>query len=177
VDPSTLGDVAFEEIPRTQPNAGDIVAIAKHFMADPCAAKAIVLVTVDHAAAIRQGFRQPNSTAEKRTIEASVRKNIQTYAPRCVAQKCISQDAATHLLAWVEGTLPSKPRPTSYPCLDFRQPDPFPTLDPVPPAPWAPPARMRHVSFKEVGGSRHDDIDSDTDGDEAPISLAALGDR
>ena len=165
VSPSSLGDAAFEELPRSQPNAGDIVVIAKNALADSSPYKAVVLMTVDQAAAIRLGLRQPTVTAEKRPIGVDVRKNIFSYADRCAKQGCISKDAAAHLKSWAEGSLHVKRKPIKYRFLDSRQPDNFATIHPnVVGLPWEPPGRARNISFLDRN-TDDDDHDGD-DGDE-----------
>jgi hypothetical protein len=143
--------------------------IVKTWMADPCPYRACVLLTAKEADGIRLGFEQPSGVCPNRPIGNNVKANIKSYASRCADQRIISQDAAVHLIAWSEGTLRKKPRPSSYSFLSFRQHTAFALSDASNALPWVKPPRLRHVDLTRethVGG------DSESDGDAVlPIGL------
>jgi len=85
VDPSSLGNRAWEELKPAQPhNAGDVVCIVKSCMADIDPLRAIVLLTEAEAAGIRNGFMQPTGDAARRPLA----KTIQAQTQRSRRPKC-----------------------------------------------------------------------------------------
>ena len=78
VDPASLGNRAWEELRPAKPHsAGDVVCIAKTYMADIDPLRAIVLLTEEEAAGIRNGFMQPTGDAARRPIAKNIKEQTQ----------------------------------------------------------------------------------------------------
>ena len=168
VDPATLGNCALEGLPRQDPQPGDVVVIAKKFMGDSMPYKACVLLTAQEASSIRLGLQQPSGVSARRPIMEPVIKNIETYAPRCLAQGMITAEGADYLKCWSKGTLPKEPRPVVYSFLNFRQKTPCAyTGESVIPRLTAPVSK-RHVS---LATARHECESSDENEEQDAICV------
>ena len=167
IDPSSLGYTGVDETPLTRrsPSRDDVIMILKHHMGDDLPYKAVMMCSAEEATSIRLGFRAGNEVAERRLIPANVRKNLESYAPRCLAQGIISADANAYLLSWCEGSLEKKARPVQYSIFNFRQPNVV-DVPGVLPLPWQAPMRQRHLQVeppkaRDDGDGANSDVSDD----------------
>jgi hypothetical protein len=151
----------MEELPHIAPSPGDIVMIAKKFMADPLPSKVCILMSAEGAAALRLGFQQPCGAAARRVIPEPVVKNVATYAPRCAQQGIISEEASNYLLAWSNNALPKEPRPLVYNFLKYRQGTPFAYLGHLVVPSWSVRNRVRHIAVCEAVADAADSASED----------------
>ena len=163
IDPGSYGRVECQEVRGHRPCEDDVILIAKKFMADPEPFKVQVVLTSEEAAVLRRSFAQPTGLNAKRPITAKVQKNIKSKVPALVSQGVMPIDGAAYLLNWVDGTLETRRRPTSYSVLEYRYdrlPDPPGRVDT-----WEPKQRMRVIDY---------DGESDSEGSEDANALAPI---
>ena len=103
--------------------------------------------------------------ADRRAIPAQVRKNLEGYVPRCLAQGIISADASAYLLSWCSGTLQKHPRPIRYSLFDFRQPG-VQDAPGILPAPWQAPLHKRHLHIEPPNDGGGLGVDAESEEEE-----------
>lgn len=164
-DPASYGSCQVEEINGFQPHGSDVMLFAKRYMADTNPCRVMCLVPASVCVGLRAAFQQPAGLAPKRGISENLVKNIQSFAPRCMRQGMISQDACSYLLSWVDGSLQQIPRPTQYRFLSLRRYD-IVGVQFAGAANWAPPRRARNIVVVD-----QNDFISDSDDDEGPVVI------
>lgn len=168
LSPASYGTCAVEEVPGSAPSGGDVLLLAKRFMADPEPYKVLVVMPAAHAANLQRSFAQPQGVSSCRPIGDNVRKNIKAKAPTLLKQGDLSLEAAAYLTSWSEGTLEKKPRPLSYKFLESHR------LDRIAPGEshaWAPVRRERHVDLSPPGEASSALSDPE-DGAEGEVMMA-----
>ena len=158
VDPSSYGTCTCEEINGFDPNPSDVMLFAKRYMADTSPIRVMCLVPASVCVSLRAVFEQPTGLTPRRGISSKVAQNITSFAPRCVQQGIISQEANAYLQSWVDGTLQQIPRPARYRFLTLRRHD-IAAQDSGQYASWTPPRRARVIVVLDL----NDLSDSDQD--------------
>lgn len=118
-------------VPRS---GGDIVIVAKQWMADRTPTQVLALVpAVDARRVLENRPDQPSGVAMRRPIGPQVIRSIRTYAPQAAAAGFISEAGASYLQAWVDGIWPRYTRPREYSFLEHRWRQAPAAVPPLPP--------------------------------------------
>ena len=168
ISPASYGSCSIEEIPGSTASGGDVLLLAKRFMADPEPFKVVVVLSATRAASLQRSFAQPQGVSSCRPVGDNVRKNIKAKVPALLKQGDLSLEAAAYLTTWSEGTLQKRPRPSSYKFLESHR------LDHVGPGeshPWALRGRERHVDLS-LPGDASSALSDPEDGLEGEVMMA-----
>lgn len=166
--PSSIGSCTVQDFHKDPLRAGDVMLIAKRWLADTSPMSIVALVPEQRCLDMQRDMMQPTGSAPRRVISAKVRQNISTYVPRIVKSGELPPDAAAYLLGWSQCTLPRKSKPVYYALLDYRWQGSG-GRRPVPAAQWQPPRRNRRINL--APDLSHSDTESDNDDDALPIDM------
>ena len=170
ISSATIGSAEVVDFPSDKA-AGDVMVVAKRFMADvqPYLVKAVVRESRCHEVA--QALQMPAGCQERRAKSAHVVKSIKSFADPCLKFGEISVAAHAYLTGWLDGTLPQCPRKETYTFLSRRL-FTFPRL----PEPVLLPRRKMVLDLTPPvlagDGYSSDEMESDVD-DVAPVCWEA----
>lgn len=162
--------IEFEDFPlgRHPRSAGDIVLIAKRWMADTEILRVIALVPEATAKQIRIGMSCPQGIAGRRAIGHRVYDNIQKHASRGKKTGDLRGAAADYLLQWSSDSLAQFPRPRTYSILTYRW-DHAMHREALSPGAWTTPSRLRHVDLA-IDAEDHG-LTSESEDEDTPLDL------